>query len=317
MTLDIVTLRDSASGAEAKLLPGLGMNVYSFRPVFNGQPTEVFWSHPDFASGTIKPTSSGNPILFPYAGRIRGGLFRFQGKEYAVPVADGRGNGIHGFVVSRPWRVVEQTGDRIVGRWQASREAPELLEHWPTDFGIQATYRVSGSALLGEYFVENHSEKPLPFGFGTHPYFRVPFEAGGNASECRITVPAALNWELDNLLTTGRVLPAAGEVNLRNGRAIGETKLDNVLGQLTRRDGWVHTSVEDPAAKRRVEIRFDEAFSTCVVFNPPHREAVCIEPYTAVPDPFSLAEHDIESHLTVLAPGQSWRAKIEIEVQAM
>jgi aldose 1-epimerase len=50
------------------------------------------------------------------------------------------------------------------------------------------------------------------------------------------------------------------------------------------------------------------------VYNPPHREAVCIEPYTTIPDAFTLAERGIEPHLKVLAPGKTFRTRIEIRV---
>jgi len=47
-----------------------------------------------------------------------------------------------------------------------------------------------------------------------------------------------------------------------------------------------------------------------VVYNPPHREAFCIEPYTCVPDPFALEARG----LRVLAPGEQFQARIDIEV---
>ena len=59
---------------------------------------------------------------------------------------------------------------------------------------------------------------------------------------------------------------------------------------------------------------FDDQFTACVVFNPPHREAVCIEPYTTVPDAFTLAERGIDPHLLTLAPGKSFRTRIEIRL---
>ena len=59
-------------------------------------------------------------------------------------------------------------------------------------------------------------------------------------------------------------------------------------------------------AKRRFTIRqaaasvtqrFDETFRECVVYTPPHREAICIEPLTCVPDCFDLAKQGIDAGL--------------------
>ncbi|HEX5447005.1 MAG TPA: hypothetical protein VFW87_24535, partial [Pirellulales bacterium] len=60
---------------------------------------------------------------------------------------------------------------------------------------------------------------------------------------------------------------------------------------------------------------FDDQFVACVVFNPPHRQAVCVEPYTMIPDPFALLAAGVDPHLRVLAPGGSFRTAIEIRVE--
>ena len=70
----------------------------------------------------------------------------------------------------------------------------------------------------------------------------------------------------------------------------------------------------DPMNNRRLPIVFDESFSQCVVFNPPHREAICIEPYTAVPDAFSLAERGIKTGLRILKPGEAFQTRIEMRL---
>ena len=61
-----------------------------------------------------------------------------------------------------------------------------------------------------------------------------------------------------------------------------------------------------------MSIQFDECFRECVVYNPPHREAICIEPYTCAPDAFHLMARGIDTGLRVLEPGAAFRARIEI-----
>ena len=142
---------------------------------------------------------------------------------------------------------------------------------------------------MSEIRIENPDRRPLPFGFGTHGYFRVPLGPGGQASECRVHVPAKTSWELDKLLPTGRELPTPVPELLDGTFRIGETKLDHVLGDVQFDGEWCTTQVIDVAAGRVLRVRFDSGFAACVVFNPPHREAFCIEPYTTIPDPFSSA----------------------------
>ncbi|MEX2111763.1 MAG: aldose 1-epimerase [Pirellulales bacterium] len=313
MTPTPITISDSQSGACAKILPGIGFNCVSFVVPSAGGPLEVLWTAPEFLAGEGKPSHSGIPILFPFTGRISGTEFEFEGKRFPLSAGDGRGNAIHGFALNRPWRLVEQASDRLVGALQASVDDPAILNHWPADFRITAAYQVSGSTLACDFTVENPDSKPLPFALGTHPYFRLPL-GGASAADCRVTVPVEYGWELESLLPTGRTTspPVVGE--LSRGMPFGEMKLDNVFGGLTFENHHCTTTIHDPASGRTMTMTFDDQFTTCVVYNPPHREAVCIEPYTTVPDPFRLRAMKIDPHLQVLPPGGLFRTRIEMRI---
>ncbi len=318
MTPTAITIVDSQSGASATILPGIGFNCVRFTVPSAAVPSaaaplEVLWTAPEFLAGTGKPSHSGIPILFPFAGRISGTEFEFEGKRYPLTAGDGRGNAIHGFALDRPWRVVEQAGDRLVGALQASVDDPAILNHWPADFRITAAYRVSGSTLTCDFTVENPDSKPLPFALGTHPYFRVPL-GGESADACRVAVPVEYGWELEGLLPTGKTTspPVVGE--LSRGMPFGEMKLDNVFGGLAFENHRCTPAIHDPGSGRTMTMTFDDRFTTCVVYNPPHREAVCIEPYTTVPDPFRLRAMKIDPHLQVLSPGEVFRTQIEMRI---
>lgn len=311
--LDCVTISDPVHGSKAKILPGLGFNCYGFVASTPSGPLEVLWSAPDFTDGTAKPTGSGIPLMFPFAGRIRGAKFNYNGKTYALEAMDGLGNAIHGFVFNRPWRIKKQERDRVVGEFQASVDDESLLALWPADFRITVEYRIAGNTLSSEILVENPDDKPLPFAFGTHAYFRIPL-GGRSADDCLVKVPVTTNWELSELLPTGVVAPSPDADKLAAGIPAGEMRFDNVFGGLKFENHRLETSIRDPHSGRRVTQEFDDQFTACVVFNPPHREAVCMEPYTGLPDPFSLLEKGVEPHLRVLGPGESFRTRIEIRV---
>jgi len=314
MALEIVTIADEVFGSRAKIVPGLGFNCYGFAVSTPQGPLETLWSAPDFTDGSAKPTRSGIPLLFPFAGRIRGTSFRFRDKEYPLEEGDGQGNAIHGFVVNRPWRVVEQAVDRVVGQFQAAVDDESILEHWPADFRITAEYRIAGNVLSSRFTIENPDERPLPFGFGTHAYFRVPL-GGPNADDCQVKVPLSTSWETEHLLPTGSSDPSPLAAQLAGGMRFGDMKLDNIFGGLQFNDGKLTASIHDPASGRTLWETFGEEFAACVVFNPPTREAVCMEPYTTIPDPFSLREKGIDPKLRILAPGETFNASIEIKVE--
>jgi len=311
--MEVITLTDP-SGSSARIVASYGFNCFSFVTMQGEQPREVIYAVPNFEKGKERPSSSGIPILFPFAGRIRGGAFSFEGREFRPRVYDdGKGNAIHGFVLNRPWEVIQQTRTRVVGRFQASRVDPTILEHWPADFRLIVSYEIFGNALVCEMSVENPGEGNLPFSLGAHPYFRVPLSAKGQANACRITVPAAGYWEVKDKLPTGRILPVDAAHDLRTGQTFEQTALDDVLTQLefNEQQRCVAT-IADPAG-RTLRITFDNGFRECVVFNPVHRQAFCIEPYTCAPDPFAMLAAGADPGLRVLAPGESFLARWAIE----
>jgi aldose 1-epimerase len=316
MALKIVQLRDATSGSTAKVLADYGFNCYQLRLVDRGEPVEVLWSAAGFENGTERASHSGIPILFPFPGRISGTSFHFRGRDYPLSAGDGIGNAIHGFVLNRPWQIMEQSDNRVVGRFHAAQVDVSLLEHWPADFELTVSYELKGTSLVSEIEAVNPDNKSLPIGLGTHPYFRVPLGARGTAAECRVTVPAEEYWQLEGMIATGRRLPVDASKDLRGGMSFSQTKFDDVFGGLRYERGMCRTSIDDPGNGRRLAMTFGEEFHACVVYNPPHREAICIEPYSAVPDAFRLEAAGVETGAVVLEPGQRWRTKIEIALEA-
>src|SRR6476469_5735979 len=104
-----ITISDPKTGSTASILPELGFNCFSFKAAMNGQMIEALWAEPEFGPGN-RPSRSGIPILFPFAGRLRGTSYCYLSREYHVSGAQMNGdNVIHGFVINRPWRVVERS----------------------------------------------------------------------------------------------------------------------------------------------------------------------------------------------------------------
>lgn len=311
MSIDVVTITDPVNGSTASIAPALGFNCFSFAAAIDPQPVELLWHDPEFRSGTTRPSRSGIPILFPFAGRIRGGQYRYRGREYQLECNDNRGNAIHGFVYTRPWRVVAQSASSVTGEFQASMDDPTILKLWPADFRIRATYSVEGGQLLSHYEVTNTGEGPLPWWFGTHPYFRLS-QRGGRPEDAVIRFQIGDQWELADLLPTGQRIAVPDAVQYAAGTRVGDREFDNVFGQLNvAQQAWVGTVADETAGLATVT-RFAEPFRECVVFIPPHREAICLEPYTGVPNAFELAERGIDCGLSELAPGESRELLVEI-----
>lgn len=310
MTLFTLTIRDASSGSSAEVLPGLGFNCFRFQTQTPAGSIEWLWSDPEFTTGTTRPSRSGIPILFPHPGRIAGAAFEWEGKQYSLEPMDGLGNAIHGFVHTRAWRVVEQEESRVVGQFQPSIDDPSILQQWPADYRLSAEYTIAGSTLRLRFTVENPSKSTLPFSLGAHPYFRVP-QGGPSADACLVKMPITERWQVENLLPTGKKLPLDDATAYQTGRPFGELQLDDPFSGLVKSGGRYEASVEDPAAGNRLTIRWGDEFREIVAFTPPTRAAICIEPYTAVPDAIHLQQRGIDAGLRVVQPGESFEATIE------
>ncbi len=315
MNHQVLEIVDPESGSRARVLVSLGFNCFSWRPMLEDGPREMIWADTGFESGDKRPSGSGIPLLFPFPGRIGGTTFRFEGRDYQLQPGDAFGNAIHGFVFNRPWRVAEQTDSHVIGEFQASVDDASILERWPADFRIRVSYRVRGHELLSDVRYENTGVGQLPCGFATHAYFRVPLVEGGKPGDTIVTVPAHKCWELERMIPTGRILPAPANKQLAAGLRLDDHQFDSIYTDVRPdADKLVRTRLTDPVSGRTMTQTFDNSFSQCVVYTPPHREAICMEPYTCVPDAIRLAAEGDKTGLQILQPGESRRTTIIIDV---
>ncbi|MEZ6071241.1 MAG: aldose 1-epimerase [Pirellulales bacterium] len=311
-THESLIITDRESGAIAGIAPSLGFNCHSFCVSGDDGPVELLWTAPGFLAGTERASGSGIPLLFPFPGRLEGTEFEFAGRRYSLEAGDGIGNAIHGFVLNRPWEVIEHTDDRLVGRFLASDVDANLLECWPSDWQLHAQYTVAGNRLELRVTVTNAGDELLPCGFGSHGYFRVPFGGRGSADGYRVHVPAHSYFELIDMLPTGRLLPTDEVRALAGGLEFAAAQLDDVFTALDFADGECRCSIDDTRGGRKLVVEFDDSCPHCVVYNPPHREAICIEPYTCVPDAYRLNCQAIETGLRVLKPGETFSCRLSI-----
>lgn len=301
--MQTANLLDPATGNSASVLVGLGFNCFEWKVNFADGPRDLLWAEEGFASGEKRPSSSGIPLLFPFPGRISGGRFDFGGKTYLVPHEAANPNAIHGFIYNRPWRLVDQTESSVSAAFQASVDDPSILNHWPSDFSVEATYALVGSELHFDATFSNTGYDDLPWGFGTHAYFRLPLANDSSTAETSIAAPVESEWLLDEMLPTGELLTVKPQMTLVEGLKLAERGFDTPY-RLKQTSDIVQTIVADTTSGRRVVQEFSgKQYPHVVIYTPGHREAVCIEPYTCVPDPFRMQDIGVESNLNILQPG--------------
>jgi len=287
-------------GTRAEVVPAWGGSMLALE--IGGRPVLEPAAFDEIAR---KPTSYGIPILFPFPNRIRDGRFSFEGVDLKIEPPR------HGLVRDKPWRVTG-SGAGEAQAWLTlrfdARDHPEaILAQFPFPFELDATYRLGARALEIEVAARNIGSRAMPAGFGIHPYFQAPVDG-------TVSVPASELWELSDSLPTGQVVPVDDRRDLRQPRAIAGLALDDLYtGVASSVDGLARCAILDPRAGWRTLIEFDpRPLPEVVVYTPPSRRAICIEPQSCPTDAFNLAARGIDAHVVRLAPGGEVRWSVAI-----
>jgi aldose 1-epimerase len=310
----VYTLSRRDTGSLAEIWPAFGFNCVRW----HADRHELLYHAPDWAESPI-PTRSGIPILFPFPNRIRDGSFTFEGREYHLPKNDGpKTNAIHGFTPRNPWRIFGY-GTDLESAWlhadfEIPQDLPDASNLWPGSARFSVCYRLKADRLRMEMQVHNTGDGPFPFGVGLHPYFQLPW--AHDASNFLLHAPARSIWSLKDTMPTGEKEPVPDSLNWNRPRLIGAANIDTVYGDL----GVIHegsdglllrATIADANRPGRIELLTSPEFRESVVFVPPHRRAVCVEPYTCVTDAVNLQARGVDAGWRELAAGQRWSGVVE------
>lgn len=310
--MTIIELAEPESGCTARIAVDRGCNCFDLQIPVRGERISVLSALPGFETGAAKASSSGIPILFPFPNRIRQGRFHWAGRDYQLPVTDKFGNAIHGFCLDRPWSLVEQGPSYCIAEFQLSRHAPDRRHLWPTDFIIEVNYELLPGRLRANFRISNPTNEPLPWGLGTHPYFQLPLGAQGEIRDCLIEVPATRRWELQDCLPTGELLELDDDSDLLDGRYADQLQLDDVFTALDYDGPQFDCVITDERAGIQVIQTSPPIFREVVVFTPPNRPAICLEPYTCPTNAIELTAAGRDVGWRVLGPGSEFHTWIDI-----
>jgi aldose 1-epimerase len=231
----------------------------------------------------------------PWPNRLRDGRYRFQDREYQVPITEPATNSAnHGLGRWVRWR--------LVGREEASVTlecdlAPQ--SGWPFELDVFVTYSVDADLGLSVTAgARNRGRSALPFGMGFHPYLS-PRDAA--LDDLVLTVPASRHLVVDERQIPVGAEPVEGTAyDFRVGRRLGEQRLDDGFAAISS-PGMVELRGPNGGAR----LHYDESFRFLQVYTQGNvsggRAGVAVEPMTCPANAFNSGEG-----LIVLEPGQSW-----------
>lgn len=252
--------------------------------------------------------------LSPFPNRIADGRYAFRGREYAMPInKPAENNAIHGILGRRAFAVA---GHDIAADGRSATIALRCryagdVEGYPFPYTLTIAYTVTSDGVFtASSEARNDGPAEMPLGDGWHPYFRL----GGPVDGWRIRLPTAKMFVTDSrLIPTGEF---AERHDLTELAAIGDTRIDAVF-KLDSGEGACPGSAETVLENdsTRLTIRQDtgpRGYNYIVMFIPPWREAVAIEPMTCATNAFNTGEG-----VFTLGPGDSWSAGYSVACTAL
>lgn len=282
------------------IAPELGAGIADFAVL---GPSGFFYPMMRRAAPEEKNASLlGSFIMAPWANRIAGATFTFEGHAIALRVNTADGTAQHGDVRKRAWKVLRQDSASVTLAYESKDHADS---NWPWKYACEVEYVLEDSALVVTLRVKNLDTTPFPTGCGHHPYFarrlwddrdvlelKAPVSGRYPTSACCATGPAAKDELSEHL---GKLAP------------IPDQHIDAVFAGF-----GGEAELRWPSSGVSLRMHASANMNHLVVFAP-HANGksgtplpfVAVEPQTQVNDAFNLAARGVGGTGTiVLNPGE-------------
>jgi aldose 1-epimerase len=291
-------LTNPATGNRFSIVPARGANVLN-----------IYFNDVNILDGYQTPEElevakwGKSVLLFPFPNRLDRGQYSWDGKTYQFPINNAATeNAIHGFVRDEAFEVVKFELAPAYGSIHCRFQYSGTREYYPFPFVLDIVFTITDDHTFSvKTTCTNLHDKPIPFGYGWHPYFRLTEKADDHT----LSLPDCERVEIhERMIPTGVRTPY--DLFATSG-SVGATELDNCFAvlktgkyKMTMQEGQHQISVEADAAK----------FPFFQVFTPPHRTSIALEPMTSNVDAFNNCDG-----LTILHPKEKWSGTILIKYQ--
>ena len=282
----------SQKGFELDIQPELGAGVSRFS--FEGK--DVLRRAPAGVSSVLE---MGVFPLVPYANRIAHGRFRFEGKEYQLPLNFGdHPHALHGHGWQTAWRTVAQHPDSVR---LAYEHAPDA---WPWAYAAEQVFTLGNDGLSIRLSIGNLSKSAMPVSLGLHPYFpRLP------GSRLKAAVEGM--WESDATMIPIRYVKGSPLIDLPQGVLVSQAPfVDNAY------TGWTSPAlIEQPELGMTITLAASPECKFLHVFVPVGQTYFCAEPVTAMPNAVNRPEDASVTGARTLPAGESFSIEMQLGVR--
>ena len=265
-------------GTKAVIIPDKGATVVSLEK----DGVEFLYRDQENLDSSERPRC-GIPFLFPIFGRLKDGVYTWDGQEYAMA--------IHGFGHTSPWRVAAQTENELV---LELTDTPELLAQYPFQFRTELGFRVADGVLTIAQRFENPGDRVMPYSFGFHPYFLIH---DLDHAQVETTAKNYFDFMAGKMVELGH-----GTVGVTMPEGAPETgaAFMGVTGP---------TILHIPEEGRKITLENDGNYPQNVLWSQRGKNFLCVEPINGTADGLNTGVY------RTLEPGQTAEAVLNIRIE--
>lgn len=247
------------------------------------QGQEIFYLDSERFKDPSLSVRGGIPLLFPICGNLVDDTYEVDGQTYQLVQ--------HGFARTLPWSATRQSTDDGASLTVTLKSSDRTQSSYPFDFELNYVYTLRGNSLELRQQHTNHSESPMPFSAGIHPYFAV-------ADKSKLTV---------DLPSTEYRLKGDAAVHSFDGTFnFDQDEIDFAFTNLTGQSA----TVIDGDRNLKLTIGFDAHYSTLVFWAVKGKDFYCLEPWTGPRNAMNTGDH-----LLLVAPGETVETVITMSAE--
>jgi len=280
--LEQVILTDPNSGTQVIILPGYGAMLHAFTVAAKNGLHNIIDNYSSAAEIEKElATSFKSSKLSPFACRIPGGKYTYDGEEFEFENKFIDGTAIHGLLYNKAFRKMATFADEQKASAGFKYHYKEEDEGYPFNYTCEVRYTLlPQNTLQVQTTIINLDDLPIPMTDGWHPYFTL----GGKVNDWLLYFGADAMLEFDEkLVPTGKLLPYDA---FREPKLIADTKLDNCF-ILNGDESYAACTLGSEAAGLQLNLFPDASYPFLQIFIPDHRQSIAIENLSAAPDAFN------------------------------
>ena len=288
---DLVTLR--AGRLEAAIAPAVGGCLAAVDFLAPEGRVAVLRGEPRVPANVLAAASFP---LVPYVNRIRGGAFRFCGREIALePNMPPDPSPLHGQGWLSGWDVTARSDGA------AELRLLHRAGEWPWEYEAVQHIALDPGGISIVLSCTNRSAEPMPCGLGHHPYFHC-------TGETRLDTGVECAWTIDDKVLPVERVPARGRYDLHDRPVCGQD-LDNGFG------GWSgQARITTPGLPFALEMSSPEA-RYFQLYSPAAGGLFVAEPVSHANAALNEPEESWSEHgLRILQTGATMTLSMRIEI---